>query len=96
MAKYRIGSKAKCSVEVSGKRKIINFDYEGSNQTETIEVKVVHISYIAGDKSHPLYMVLIPEDVMGFTISNFHIYNYNLSKDLIGKSFQEIQERYLY
>lgn len=55
---------------------------DGSEPDEIVEMDV-----IGYDHSYDEYLVNIPDDVTGFTISQFHVVYYEVQEKLLGKRF---------
>lgn len=93
---YKVGTTVKCNVRNSqfGK-KLINYDYEGNDNLEVMDFKIIAISYPYGDNVTPLYMLQVPDDVGGYYVSKFYIANYNLHPYLENKKFNETTHNYI-
>lgn len=50
-------------------------------------IETIQCEIIGYDSSYKEYLFLIPEDVRGFTISDFHILYYNVNNKYRGKKF---------
>lgn len=77
--------KIKLGKTSKGKKFIIHQFDADEKVIETIQCEI-----IGTDNSYKEYLFLIPEDVRGFTISNFHIIHYDVNKKYIGKKFNTV------
>ncbi len=67
------------------------FIIRGGDQSSKIET--IQCEIIGYDSYYKEYLFLIPEDVRGFTISDFHILYYNVNNKHRGKRFNTLLDQ---
>lgn len=83
--KYRVGDVVICQFrQVNNYKKIV---LEPNSESEEMEFQI-----ISRNPDLELYMLLVPDDFTGWTISDFHIVHQNVAKLFKGKKFYELAE----
>jgi len=85
MAKKNVKIK---TATIDNRRKLVPSDY-----SESCEIKNYTV-LCNPTESNPYYMILIDDDMVGWTVSNFHILHYDLPIKFLGKKFFDVTDRY--
>lgn len=85
--KYKIGDQVTVQVEVqkSGAKKILTWPAKKDS-------KIINKSFIIIAKYDSSYSVAIDDDMLGWTINNFHIDHHKVNKKYLGQKFSDIND----
>lgn len=94
--KYVIGDKVVCAIEIrkGGYKYILTHESDPKLGLSEVSVQIVSIHY-AYDGACPEYRVIIPDDFVGWQISEFHVIHYKVPSKFIGKHFWDVTEDYI-
>jgi hypothetical protein len=89
---YRRGDQVVCEVETRlGDRKyVVIRDYDPPRPTTKQTFTVIHY-----DETLEEYWILIPEDMVGWTISNWHVMYVGINKAHLNKKYWTVQEQFI-
>lgn len=97
MSKYKVGDLVTCEVETrkNGKRYVLAFDkkVDKKNIVE-MDFQVILVNNVAGSE-YNTYMIVIPEDIIGWTVNRFHVETAGIAKAFLGKKFWELTEQFI-
>lgn len=93
---YRVGDKVICSIETrtNGYKYVTSRPPLPDYVLMEEELQIIGIHRINED-CEKIYVVLIPNDCIGFVISKFHIDHYNIPAAFLGKKFWELTEDWI-
>jgi hypothetical protein len=87
--KYKIGDKVSCQTETkaNGSKKLLIGD-----PSQGSKVGKGTFLIVAKDEAFQTYKIIIDDDMIGWSISSWHISNMRLDNKLLGKKFYDVQE----
>lgn len=87
--KYSVGDQIICNVEIfkNGTKKLSVLAPKKDSEIETY-----YFTIVAVDENLELYKIIIPDDLVGWIISKFHIEHQHVDKEYYGKKFYDISE----
>ena len=90
--KYRVGDIVLCEVEVraSGHKYVLT---RPPYDEKTVKLKEFQI--IRCDPTFNTYTILIDEDIIGWTIGEFHVQHMGIAKAFKNKKFWDVTEDYI-
>jgi len=93
MIKRKKGDFVKIKTAVlKNKEKVVFADYDGEHQVKEFQI-------VAVTKWHPelpnYYIILIDDDMIGWTLSIYHVNNNDIEEQYVGKKFYEISEEFI-
>lgn len=90
--KYKVADKVICRVKNKDGFKRIQLSAPSEEKTEKITCKVLRVYKLYPEAPSDQLMILLPDDVVGWMISQFHVANFGVGEHLIGKKFYELSE----
>lgn len=96
MSKYKVGDLVVCEVEIrqDGRKYILSSEKEVDPKNLSEDVfQIVLISTVAEDWNN--YMLVISDDMVGWTINKFHTEIAGVAKAFLGKKFWEVTEQFI-
>ena len=91
--KYKVGDVVKCYVDTrkSGVKSIVS---KGEIDKSTMEIDLFQVIYV--DKEANSYSILLPNSILGWVVSDWHIMYQDIAKAFKGQNFWEITEGYIF
>lgn len=83
--KHKLGDLVSCKVEEKNGQKRISVDKGEEKKFEIILV----------DKLRSLYTIAIDDDMVGWTVSQWHVKNAKIDEKFVGKKFYDITEDFI-
>jgi hypothetical protein len=90
--KYKVGDQVVVEVEVqkNGTKRIVN--REALPDSKIIE-KIFPIA--AFDETDQSYKIIVDEDIVGWTVSQFHIKHMKVNEKYLNKKFYDLAEQFI-
>jgi len=93
---YKVGNKVDCLIQIKdGRKKLFFDDIPTDKKIEKISCEIISINPVGKDCEEKLYMVLIPNDVSGWMITQWRVDNQKVDKKYLNKKFHEVNEHHL-
>lgn len=90
--KYRVGDEITCYIETRKN----NSNYILMRELLEDEIPEKRsFQVVALDKILETYMIILPADIVGWTVSRFHTVHMNVPKAFLGRKFWDVFERYV-
>lgn len=93
---YKVGHRVDCLFYIEkGRKKLFFGEMPTDKKLDKVSCEILSINPIGRDCDEKLYMLLVPNDFVGWMITKFRVERQGVDKKYLNHKFYEVNEYYL-